>query len=156
MKSLVLAVLLIMANEITNAADLIPIKSDKTCFTYAVSRKQLEVPFNAFCFDSKKLYIYDKFSLRGADTLKSPTRTESIVKIYKNLPTEGVEPELNAADLEAGAALFILTDKGSMIFINKYNFESEGELSFFDPTNKSNESAKYQYDRYFDLDYISK
>jgi hypothetical protein len=145
MKSLLALVLILMTDSALNAAEMSAIKADKTCYAYAQTQEKLKVPFDAFCFDSKNLYFYNKFALRTASKVKTPNRTEAIAKIYKSLATEGVEPDPNTANPSEIYALFILSEAGSVIFMNHYNYDSNGEFSFG--------NTRYQYQRYYDLEY---
>jgi hypothetical protein len=128
----------------SNAAAVSAIKSDKICWAYAIGQEQLKVPFNAFCWNQKtnEVYFYDKFSLRAKEPAKTPTRVEAVMQFHKLLETDLSQSEM-AYPYEIDA-LFILTDKNSMIYINKYNYDFEGELHIG--------NTKYQYQRYQEIE----
>jgi hypothetical protein len=148
MKSLVMLTLILTIYQTAKAAAMSAIKTDKTCYSYAINQEQLEIPFDAFCFDSTKVYFYNKFALYAQNPIKTANKTEVIAKIYKTLPTEGVEPSANTENPYGIYSLLILTEKGTVIYMDKYNYETEGEFSFG--------NSKYQYKKNYELEYSGK
>lgn len=148
MKLLLMMILTVAVYQSVNAASLSAIKADKTCYAYALTQEQMEVPFNAFCFDSEKVYFYDKFALYSQAPVKKASKTEKIVKIYKTLPTQGLEPKTTEENLYGIYSLFILTEKGTVIYMDKYNYETEGQFSLG--------NTQYQYKKQYDLEYDAK
>lgn len=146
MKNVVITLLLILTGLTmqAKAAEASAVKTDKTCWAFASSKEQLKVPFSAFCYNQLKneVYFYDKFALRTAAQKKNPTRVENVSRWNAQLVTQLSEEEMSYP-YEINS-LFILTTKGTMIFIDKYNYDFEGELVI--------NGNKYQYERYEDIE----
>lgn len=145
MKKLLVIILTLVVYQSIEATELAANKVEKTCYGYDTSHSQWEKPSFSFCFNNNEVYFYDKYSLYSRHPTNTPLRTEKIVKLFRTLPTEGIEPVMTLDNQDSIFSLFILTEKGTIIYMDRYNDAEKGEFSIG--------NVRYQYLRNYDLDY---